>query len=224
MKKSAPPPPAALTLPGTAIPLLAGLEALLVPIQDVSPDPANPRRLLDLEPLKGSLRRFGVRKPIVVNRRDRIIEAGHQTREACLALGATHIPVVWADDDRLNATAYNIADNRTAEVVAEWDDSALARLLKDLDAEGAAGELGFSRAQLDGLISSFADHEVFDEAPLGKTAFDDATEEDLGISGRVIIVFDNNEQKAALGKALGFTIERVLYRYDEIFPTADNSK
>jgi len=58
------------TVPGTDLAILPALVPLLVPIEDVHPDPANPRITRDLDTLKASLRRFGVRKPIVANSRD----------------------------------------------------------------------------------------------------------------------------------------------------------
>lgn len=140
------------TLPGTEVPLMDGLEALLVPIDQVIPDAANPRTTRNLEALIASIQRFGVRKPIVVNRNDNIIEAGHQTRSALLELGATHIPVVWANDDRLEAVAFNIADNRSAEVVATWDDEALAKLLTELEAEDGLVGVGYDESDLGSLM------------------------------------------------------------------------
>ena len=150
-------------IPGTEIELLPQLETLLFPIQKVIPDPANPRRTKTLEALKASFNRFGVRRPIVVNKTDNIIEAGHQSRAALLEMGATHIPVVFADDDRLDATAFNIADNRSNEITAEWDEAPLAKLLKELKAMDSVDSVGFEAAHIDKLIADF----TVDENPGG---------------------------------------------------------
>ena len=109
------------------------LRPLAVPCADLLLDPANARRHpeLNLEALKGSLRVYGQRKPLVVNRRTGIIEAGNGTLQAAGALGWTHLAVVYVDDDPMTATGFSIADNRTAEL-AEWDREALDKLLSEI--------------------------------------------------------------------------------------------
>jgi hypothetical protein len=67
----------------------------------------------------------------VVNRRTGTIEAGNGTLQAALALGWSHLAVVYVDDDPTTAAGFTIADNRTAEL-AEWDREALDKLLSDL--------------------------------------------------------------------------------------------
>jgi DNA modification methylase len=79
-----------------------------------------------------SMRRFGCRWPLVANSRTGVVEAGHQRLAALAALGASKVPVLWADDDGVTAQAFNIADNRTAELAATWDTAALDRLLSGL--------------------------------------------------------------------------------------------
>lgn len=140
------------TLPGTDIKILPALVPLLAPIDDVKPDPANPRITRDLEVLKNSILRFGVRKPIVVNERDDFIEAGHQTHAALKELGAAHIPVVWANDEYLEAVGFNIADNRTSDTVAEWDSDALSGLLRELKEEDETAIIGWEGDALDEAI------------------------------------------------------------------------
>jgi hypothetical protein len=106
------------------------LRPLAAPCSDLTPDPANARRHPEpnLAALKGSLRAYGQRRPIVVNRRTGTIEAGNGTLRAALALGWSHLAVVYVDDDPVTAAGFSIADNRTAEL-AEWDREALDRLL-----------------------------------------------------------------------------------------------
>jgi len=145
------------TLPGTDIKILPALVPLLAPIDDVKPDPANPRITRDLETLKGSISRFGVRKPIVVNEKDSMIEAGHQTHAALKELGAKHIPVAWANDDRLDAVGFNIADNRSSEVVADWDGDALAKLLSELRDEDETAIVGWEGDALDEAIKGLGE-------------------------------------------------------------------
>lgn len=205
-RESPPPPPVTKVLvPGTELELLPALEAFLVPIQDVTPDPANPRRTKSLEGLKVNFKRFGIRRPIIVNKGDGIIEAGHQTRATLLEMGATHIPVIYADDDRIDAVAFNIADNRSNEITAEWDEAPLARLLKELKAVDAVDDLGFELSQIDSLISSFADSiDEQNDPPLPPPPDGGTGGESL--TGRILIVYEDEEQKKQLESLLGTEI------------------
>jgi DNA modification methylase len=112
------------------------LRPLAVPINSVKPDPGNARQHPErnLETIKASLERYGQRKPIVVNRKTKTIEAGNGTWEMAKALGWPKIAVVFVEDDSTTAVGYGIADNRTAEL-AEWDEQVLVNLLKSLGSE-----------------------------------------------------------------------------------------
>jgi DNA modification methylase len=127
---TASPTPAAV--PGLSA-IAEQLRPLAVPCADLLLDPANARRHPEpnLEAIKGSLRVYGQRKPVVVNRRTGIIEAGNGTLQAALALGWSHLAVVYVDDDPMTAAGFSIADNRTAEL-AEWDRAALDKLLSEI--------------------------------------------------------------------------------------------
>jgi DNA modification methylase len=120
------------TVPHLA-PIAEQLRPLAMPCSQLLLDPANARRHpeANIEALKGSLRVYGQRKPIVVNRRTGIIEAGNGTLQAALELGWSHLAVVYVDDDPMTASGFSIADNRTAEL-AEWDRTALDKLLSEI--------------------------------------------------------------------------------------------
>jgi hypothetical protein len=87
------------------------LRPLAVPIGDLLPDPASARRHPDKNQaaIKASLAVYGQRKPVVVNRRTGVIEAGNDTLEAALALGWTHLAKVFVDDDQATAAGFAIA-------------------------------------------------------------------------------------------------------------------
>ncbi len=112
------------------------IRPLAVPCADLARDPANARRHpeANLEALKGSLRAYGQRKPVVVDRRTGILEAGNGTLQAALDLGWSHLAAVFVDDDAMTAAGFSIADNRTAEL-AEWDRDALDRLLTEIETD-----------------------------------------------------------------------------------------
>ena len=126
-----------------------------VPIDSVSLDPANVRRHgeRNLATIKASLSRFGQQKPIVVDG-DGIVRAGNGTWTAAKALGWKEITVVRTALKGAEATAYAIADNRTAEL-AEWDDDALAQTLAALQIEDEALALdtGFDAKEIEALTA-----------------------------------------------------------------------
>ncbi len=126
------------------------LRPLAVPLDSLVPDPVNARTHdeRNLDAIRGSLAAYGQRKPVVVNRRTGVVEAGNGTLRAALALGWTHVAAVFVDDDPLTATGFAIADNRTAEL-AGWDEAVLLKLLAEV--EGPNPELA---RMLDDLAAS----------------------------------------------------------------------
>ena len=114
--------------------------------------PSNPRHNDAAVPhVASSIRRFGWRQPVVAKRSGEVI-AGNTRLKAATDLGLTDVPVVWFDGSDLDATAYAIADNRSAEF-ADWDTQVLARLLEELRAEDALDGVGYSVSDLDELIA-----------------------------------------------------------------------
>jgi ParB-like chromosome segregation protein Spo0J len=119
-----------------------------VPLSAISPDPANVRKHSpkNIDAIKASLRRFGQQKPIVVDAKG-IVLAGNGTLTAARDLGWKEIQIVRTDLTGTQATAFGIADNRSAEL-AEWDDK-LAEVLASLEAEDfPLAEIGFDEADL----------------------------------------------------------------------------
>ena len=124
-----------------------------VPIDSVTFDPANVRKHgeRNLATIKASLNRFGQQKPIVVDAAG-VVRAGNGTLAAAKALGWKEIAIVRSTLSGADATAYAIADNRTAEL-AEWDDDALAQTLAALQIEDEelAKVTGFDDAEIAAL-------------------------------------------------------------------------
>ncbi len=120
-------------------------------------DPANVRKHgeRNLDSIKSSLARFGQQKPIVVDA-DGIVRAGNGTLMAAKALGWDEIEIVRTNLRGSEATAYAIADNRTAEL-AEWDEAALAEQLAALqiDDETLAAATGFDASEIERMSSAF---------------------------------------------------------------------
>jgi ParB-like chromosome segregation protein Spo0J len=106
------------------------LRPLARPISTLKPDPQNARlhNERNLNAIKASLKKFGQQKPIVALP-DGTVIAGNGTLEAVKALGWSEIAVSVFKGSTIEAKAYAIADNRTAEL-AEWDDLQLVETLE----------------------------------------------------------------------------------------------
>ncbi len=104
-------------------------------VADLHRDPANVRAhsQRNIEAIKASLQRFGQQKPVVIDLSG-LVRAGNGTHEAAEALGWDELWCIETDLLGAEATAYSIADNRTAEL-AEWNLPDLAQLLKSLHEE-----------------------------------------------------------------------------------------
>jgi len=154
------------------------LWGLAVPIGTLHPDPANARKhnAKNLAAIVASLHRFGQRAPLVVQRKGMVVRAGNGRLEAARSMGWSHVAAVVVDDESIDAVAFAIADNRTAEL-AEWDNEVLASLLDTLP-EDALPATGFGKddlaALLDGLHAMPIDAPVLssaDKAPFQQMAF-----------------------------------------------------
>ena len=88
-----------------------------VPVDSLHNDPANVRKHgeQNLAAIKASLARFGQQKPIVVNA-DGVVIAGNGTLMAARALNWRTVKAVRTNLAGSEATAFAIADNRTAEI------------------------------------------------------------------------------------------------------------
>ena len=134
------------------------MKIIELPISKLKTDPANVR-LHDrdnIDAIKRSLAEFKQQKPIVVNSKN-IVIAGNATLEAARELGWKTVKVVVSELAGKRATAYAIADNRTAEL-ATWDDEALAAQLKELSSGNGFDfeSTGFSQVDLDELLASLS--------------------------------------------------------------------
>ncbi len=118
--------------------------------------PSNPRHNDGAVPhVLASLKRFGWQQPVVAKRSGEVI-AGNTRLKAAREIGAKEVPVVWFDGSDLDATAYQIADNRTHEF-SEWAEPELAKLLEFLREEDALEGVGYTDEDIDALISELAD-------------------------------------------------------------------
>lgn len=132
MKKKQPPKPASQPILDY---IHESLRSLALPLESLTPDPRNARKHgeSNLAAIESSFTRWGVRKPIVVQRSagQLIVRSGNGRVQVASGLGWTHLPAIVVDEGDDEAIAFALADNRTAEL-AEWDFSVLANTLEEL--------------------------------------------------------------------------------------------
>ncbi len=105
-----------------------------------------------VEAVARSLRAFGFKVPIVIDKHD-VIVAGDTRQKAALREELPLVPCIVADDlTPEQIMAYRLADNKVAEL-AEWD---YKKLELELDAL-AALDIDMSMLGFDGETSSFID-------------------------------------------------------------------
>lgn len=165
-------------------------------VAELAQDPANVRTHgeKNLEAIRGSLKRFGQQKPIVVDGNGVVI-AGNGTLMAAQSLGWNDI---WAVESGLRGaeqTAYGIADNRASELAA-WDMEKLIQQLNALESDpvttgfAAQNDFDFLLRQISSV--GYGAEDFTDTAFGGETAGDEG--EPAGESERaakLILLFDS---------------------------------
>ena len=118
-------------------------------LSGIEPYPNNPRANDGaVEAVAASIREFGFRQPIVVDK-DGVIICGHTRLLAAQTLGLTEAPVHVATDlSAKQIKAFRIADNQTAQL-ADWNYELLALELGDLQSlDFDLSLLGFDQDEL----------------------------------------------------------------------------
>ena len=148
-------------------PSLAPWMVVSRPIDQLKPDPNNPRRhsKKQIRQIAESIKAFGFIVPILIDRDGNVI-AGHGRLLAARELGMTEVPTLCLDHlTPAQLHAFRIADNRLSEI-ATWDDRLLAKELKDLSLLGLDFSLevtGFDMGEIDLRILSLEDQPEDDD-------------------------------------------------------------
>ena len=133
-------------------------------IREIHPYEKNPR-INDkaVDAVAASLKEFGFRQPIVVDK-DGVIIVGHTRYKAAQKLGLEKVPVHVAEDlTDAQIKAYRIADNQTA-TIADWDYDLLPLELQELNNMDFNLELlGFDSDKLAQLLASDVEEGLTDE-------------------------------------------------------------
>jgi DNA modification methylase len=122
---------------------VAALHVEYVALDDLRPDPANPRRISDREPeaLTRSLQQFGFVQPVLARREDNTVIGGHQRLLAARRLGYKTVPVTFLDIT---------LEQARLRINGEWDNELLAHMQADLK----------DVPNVDLSLSGFADDEI----------------------------------------------------------------
>jgi len=124
--------------------------------------------------LAGSIKEFGFKNPILIDKNNGII-AGHGRVMAARKLGLSEVPTILLD--HLNETqrkAYILADNRIA-INSTWDNEMLSLELSDIKDDINLGMLGFNVDELDALLNpteltdGLTDEDAVPEVPIEPT-------------------------------------------------------
>jgi ParB-like chromosome segregation protein Spo0J len=125
-----------------------------VPIENVEPDPDNPRvhPNRNLQAIASSLRLFGQVEPLLVQAGTGRLIAGHGRLESLKQAGAAEVDVTEIDVSDSEARSLMLVLNRTAEL-AGWDDRLLGDAFAELADDGVDLEaLGWAAWEIDPLL------------------------------------------------------------------------
>lgn len=143
------------------------MKTKLMKLEDIKPAAYNPRVTLksedpEYEALSGSIDRFGLVVPLIVNERTGTLVSGHQRLNALKKAGVEEQVVVIIDVDEEKEKILNVSLNK---ISGDWDYEKLKALFSDFDPEDIKFT-GFSEEELDNLFDSNAEEElddIFDE-------------------------------------------------------------
>lgn len=186
----------------------------LVEVDKIIPYEKNPRNnKAAVEYAKNSIKRFGFRNPIVLDK-DNVIVAGHTRWAAAKELGLKKVPCVSAEDlTPAQVRAYRIADNKVADM-AGWDNDLLGEELKKILAEDEFDmtDFGFGDFELTMLTEDITP-EPFDEAVVDEYK---EKETEYLAKRRVIITYGDDDE-GKMQELLGLEeIKKVVYDISEL--------
>ena len=155
------------------------MNILELELTELKPYKNNPRNNDEaVEPVANSIKTFGFKVPIVIDKNNVII-AGHTRYKAAKKLGLEKVPCIIADDlNEEQVNAFRLADNKVGEV-ATWDIELL-----DIELENI----------IDIDMSMFDFDMNFEEEPVEKKERIDLSGE-VGETYEVIVECDSEEEQ-----------------------------
>ena len=129
------------------------MKVQIVKIDKIIPYINNPRKNQNVDKVANSIKEFGFRQPLVVDKDYNII-VGHTRFQAAKQIGLKEVPIHIANLNKEQLKAYRIADNRVNQE-SEWDYQLLHNELKDLMNEDySMFTLGFEGLELENIINT----------------------------------------------------------------------
>ena len=129
------------------------MKVQIVKIDKIIPYINNPRKNQNVDKVANSIKEFGFRQPLVVDKDYNII-VGHTRLQAAKQIGLKEVPIHIANHNKDQLKAYRIADNRVNQE-SKWDYQLLHNELKDLINEDYnMFTLGFEGLELDNIINA----------------------------------------------------------------------
>tara|TARA_Y100000310_G_scaffold264961_1_gene275801 strand:- start:21 stop:641 length:621 start_codon:yes stop_codon:yes gene_type:complete len=129
------------------------MKVQIVKIDKIIPYINNPRKNQNVDKVANSIKEFGFRQPLVVDKDYNII-VGHTRFQAAKQIGLKEVPIHIANLNKDQLKAYRIADNRVNQE-SEWDYKLLHNELKDLIGEDYnMFTLGFEGLELENIINA----------------------------------------------------------------------
>ena len=129
------------------------MKVQIVKIDKIIPYINNPRKNQNVDKVANSIKEFGFRQPLVVDKDYNII-VGHTRFQAAKQIGLKEVPIHIANLNKDQLKAYRIADNRVNQE-SEWDYQLLHNELKDLINEDYnMFTLGFEGLELENIINA----------------------------------------------------------------------
>ncbi len=160
----------------------------------------------DLPSHAASLRSFGIRRLVVVQRETRRIEAGNGTVMAAKLNGWTHVPVLFMDDDDSRAKAFAAADNMVA-TLALWNADRIKSqmdeiggLLAEFDLDGLL-QTTLAGCGMGDLLDGVEDPEIPEDDPPGE-------DEQIELSHKVTVTLKDEDAQVK------FLAEMIKRGYD----------
>lgn len=110
--------------------ILFSQEIVMMPASRLKPHPDNPN-LGDVDAIVESIVRNGVFNPVLYNKRNGMMAAGHHTKLAMVKLGHRDIPTIVIDVSEEHHRRIMLAYNQTAKL-STYDPTILAKVLADI--------------------------------------------------------------------------------------------
>jgi hypothetical protein len=184
--------------------------AVMLDPRTLTPHPRNYRKhpMSQLRHIIDSIESHGFYRNVVVAK-DLTILAGHGVTEAAIEMGLARIPVIKMDiePDDLRAIKLLTGDNEISNL-SEVNDRLLTELLKEVMGDQQLGltGTGFDADQLSSLLMV--------TRPISEITDKNEAAEWLGMPDwevataplKIIVSFDNKEDRAAFAKALGYEL------------------